>query len=141
MVTVEGGVKRRPSVYGMNLTTSTINERDKRVLLVEDDPDTLALMRRLLARCSIEAVPASTCAAAWRAAEDMGGVDLVVTDEALPDGTGSQLALKLARRYGCEAIVVSGTPPAPSLPTGVGLWLTKPVDFTRLRDAVLALVA
>ena len=114
---------------------------NKRVLLVEDDPDTLALMRVLLTRLSILAVPAANCADAWRAAEALGGLDLVITDESLPDGRGSQLADGLARRYGCEVIVVSGLPPGPLLPRGVRHWLTKPVDFTRLREAVATLVA
>src|SRR3954470_15363507 len=118
------------------LSPDTCN-RDWRVLLVEDDPDTLGLMRRLLARLSIEAVSASTCADALRAVEDLGGVDLVITDQSLPDGRGAQLAAALVRGYGCEAIVVSGSPPEASLPTGVKMWLTKPIDFPRLREVVL----
>jgi DNA-binding response OmpR family regulator len=125
----------------MDPSTRNTNELDRRVLLVEDDPDTLGLMRRLLAHLSLAAVPTSTCADAWRAAESLGGLDLVITDEVLPDGRGAQLASGLARRYGCGAIVVSGSPPEASLPAGVGVWLTKPIDFTRFREAVLALVA
>jgi DNA-binding NtrC family response regulator len=125
----------------MDLSQPTNLDRDKRVLLVEDDPDTLALMRVLLARLSIRAVPAANCADAWRVAEELGSLDLVITDESLPDGRGSQLADGLVRRYGCEIIVVSGLPPGPSLPKGVRHWLTKPVDFTRLREAVVSLVA
>lgn len=116
-------------------------DRQKRVLLVEDDPDTLVLMRMLLSRISIHAVPTANCAEAWRAAETLGRLDLVITDETLPDGRGTQLASGLVRRYGGEVIVVSGLPPGPSLPTGIRHWLTKPVDFTRLRDAVVPLVA
>jgi DNA-binding response OmpR family regulator len=125
----------------MDFPRATNLDRDKRVLLVEDDPDTLALMRRLLARLSIRAVPTATCADAWRAAEELGSLDLVITDETLPDGRGTQLASALVRRYGGAVIVVSGLPPGPSLPRGIEHWLTKPVDFARLREAVVALVA
>lgn len=111
------------------------------VILVEDDPDTLRLMQRLLERLSIRAVPTSTCAEAVRAAAELGGLDLLITDELLPDGRGARLASDLARKYGCEAIVISGAPPEASLPTGVRLWLTKPIDFTHLRDALQKLVA
>ena len=117
------------------------NQLGRRVLLVEDDPDTLRLMQRLLERLSIRAVPTSTCAEAVRAAAELGGLDLVITDEMLPDGRGARLASDFARQYGCEAIVISGVPPEQSLPTGVRLWLTKPIDFTHLREALLKVVA
>jgi DNA-binding NtrC family response regulator len=113
----------------------------KRVILVEDDSDTLLFMRTLLQRMAVTAVPASTCESARRAAEALGGIDLVITDVTLPDGTGVALAFELASRYGCEIIIVSGTPPGPSLPDGVRMWLTKPIDIPRFRDAVLAMVA
>ena len=98
-------------------------------------------MQRLLERLSLRVVPTSSCAEAVRAAAELGGFDLVITDELLPDGRGARLASDFAQRYGCEAIVVSGSPPEPSLPAGVRLWLTKPIDFTHLRDAVLKVVA
>lgn len=132
-------VKQALAIFRMSQPTP--RQLDRRVLLVEDDPDTLVLMQRLLERLSLRAVPTSTCADAVRAAETLGGLDLVITDEVLPDGRGARLASDFVRRYGCEAIVISGLPPEASLPAGVRLWLTKPIDFTRLREAVLKLVA
>jgi DNA-binding response OmpR family regulator len=115
--------------------------RSRRVLLVEDDADTLLIMRRLLGRIAVDAVPASTCAAAQRASEELGGVDLLITDINLPDGTGLALASQMARQYGCETIIVSGLPRSAPLPEGVRFWLTKPIDFAHLQDAVAASVA
>jgi DNA-binding response OmpR family regulator len=121
---------------------STREARPKRVVLVEDDADALEAMNLLLGRIAVAAVPASTCAAALRAAEELGGVDLLIADLGLPDGTGVELACALARRYGgCETIIVSGSVPEAGLPEGVGVWLTKPVEFRRLREAVARLVA
>jgi len=138
---VRGPACVKRSLPVVHMSQPAPGQLDRRVLLVEDDPDTLVLMQRLLERLSLRVVPSSTCAGAVRAAETMGGLDLVITDEVLPDGRGARLASDFVRRYGCEAIVISGLPPEASLPAGVRLWLTKPIDFTRLREAVLKLVA
>jgi DNA-binding response OmpR family regulator len=128
------------------MVEETVRTKDvtgrKRVVLVEDDADTLDAMNLLLERIAVTAVPASTCAAAQRAADALGGVDLLIADLGLPDGTGLELASALATRFGgCATIIVSGSPPEYGLPEGVGVWLTKPVDFTRFREAVARLVA
>ncbi len=108
-----------------------------RVLVVEDHVDTLALLGKLLARISIDAIPTQDCASARSAAARWGRFDLVIADYSLPDGNGAELLAELKEQSGCRTIVVSGHPrPAGPLPAGVDDWVPKPVDLAALTRIV-----
>jgi DNA-binding response OmpR family regulator len=108
-----------------------------RVLVVEDHVDTLALLGKLLARISIDAIPTQDCASARSAAARWGQFDLVIADYSLPDGNGAELLAELKEQSGCRTIVVSGHPrPVGPLPVGVDEWVPKPVDLAALTRIV-----
>ena len=111
-----------------------------RVLVVDDDPDTLVVMGKLLSLIGIDAVPVATCAAARDAAR-AEPFTLVICDHHLPDGDGLALCWNLKQQYGCRTIVMSGTDePAEGLPLSVDLWITKPVQVKALHAAVGRLI-
>jgi CheY-like chemotaxis protein len=109
-----------------------------RVMVVEDHADTLVLMGRLLSLARADGVPVATCAAAREAAGTLGRFDVVIADVTLPDGDGVELLAELKSKYGCRTVALSGYDvPEEGLPAGVDLWMSKPVNLTELRRAVL----
>lgn len=111
-----------------------------RVLVLEDDSDTLIVLGRMLSMVRADAVPANCCAAARAAVETSGPFDLILADGQLPDGDGVELAIALKSEHGCATVVMSGSdPPEDGLPAGVDLWLVKPVRLEQLQNAVRAL--
>jgi DNA-binding response OmpR family regulator len=111
-----------------------------RVLVLEDDPDTLVLLGKFLGTIPADAVPAATCAAARYAAQTLGPFDIIIADAKLPDGSGIELAIALQREKGCATIILSGSDrPEGELPAGVDLWINKPVRLPQLEKAIRAL--
>ncbi|MEV6926873.1 response regulator [Dactylosporangium sp. NPDC051485] len=83
-----------------------------RVLVVDDEPDLCEIVRRVLSRAGAEVLTASGLAGAERlCAEHPGGVDLVLTDLKLQDGSGVQVA-EAARASSPDAMIMfmSGLP-------------------------------
>ena len=111
-----------------------------RVLLLDDHADTLSFMTRLLSRMGADVVAAATCAAARYAMQTLNGFDLLVTDVVLDDGDGLELATELHKAHGCAVVVLSGVERTPTaLPAGVDLWLPKPIEVGRFKEAVQGL--
>lgn len=109
-----------------------------RVIVVEDHPDTLVLMGRMLSMVRADGVPVATCAAAREAARAMERFDVVIADVTLPDGDGIELLAEFKSKYGCRTVALSGyDAPEEGLPAGVDLWICKPVNVAELRRAVL----
>jgi PAS domain S-box-containing protein len=70
-----------------------------RVLLVDDEPSVLAVMREILLSFGLQVEAcASADAAEQLFAQDPGGYDLLVTDHAMPTATGIELAERLRER-------------------------------------------
>jgi PAS domain S-box-containing protein len=117
------------------------------LLLVEDHADTAEAMADLLRGQGYRVTVAATVAAALAAAEaarragNGAGIDLVVSDLGLPDGSGLDLMRELAKRYGLKGIALSGygmeDDVRKSREAGFAEHLTKPVDLHALRAAVL----
>jgi DNA-binding response OmpR family regulator len=108
-----------------------------RVLVLEDDADTLAFLGKLLMMINADAIPTATCEAARYAAATVGPFDVIIADATLPDGDGVALAVALKRSHGTAVVVMTGfEPPAEGLPDGVDLWLVKPVRLPELRRAI-----
>jgi two-component system, chemotaxis family, response regulator WspR len=85
------------------------NQGPPAILLVEDDPDTAALIREALAD-HFGADRVSHCNTVAQAlAADVNAFDLVLTDMNMPDGTGLDvLASLLAQRADLPVVIVTG---------------------------------
>ena len=116
-----------------------VERRSLRILLVEDDADSLSALSRLLSMTGHVAVPAGTAADALRLAQAQR-CDLVVSDVGLPDRSGLELMRELSTLYAIPGIAVSGYTDAADVnecaQAGFARHLKKPVDFQRLLDAV-----
>jgi two-component system CheB/CheR fusion protein len=117
-------------------------ERNLRLLVVEDHPDTADAMADLLRDLGHEVTVARSVAAAREAAERAAGrLDLVISDLGLPDGSGLDLMSELARRHGLRGIALSGYGMDEDLrrsrEAGFAAHLTKPVSLQTLQDAIL----
>jgi CheY-like chemotaxis protein len=122
-------------------------EHPLRVLLVEDHADTAAVMARLLGRMGYDVVCAATASEAIQVAGKEvkeAGIDLVVSDVGLPDGSGLDMMKQLSTAYGLRGIAISGNGGerdiAKSVAAGFGRHLVKPVDVATLRQAIAAMV-
>ncbi|HEX8989676.1 MAG TPA: ATP-binding protein [Rhodocyclaceae bacterium] len=80
------------------------------VLLVDDEPDILEFMSALLESLGCTVRAAAGSAAAWQLFEaDPQGIDLVITDQTMPDMTGIELArAMLARRPDLTVVLSTG---------------------------------
>lgn len=111
----------------------------RRVLLVEDHPDTGALLSRLLRSWGHEVRMAGSVASALEAAS-AESFDLLISDLGLPDGSGHDLMRQLAARGPIQAIAVSGYGASEDIrqsrDAGFAAHLTKPVTPTVLREAI-----
>jgi PAS domain S-box-containing protein len=114
-----------------------------RILLVEDHVDTAEAMVALLEALGHRVTAADTVAAALAAAgaaQESGGLDLVLSDLGLPDGHGHDLMRALRDRYGLPGIALSGygmeEDVAKSHESGFAVHITKPVSLDTLRAAI-----
>ncbi|MFL6293791.1 MAG: ATP-binding protein [Thermoanaerobaculia bacterium] len=118
--------------------------RPLRLLLVEDHPDTAEAMAELLRSLGHEVrVAMSVAAGLEAAAAEIGsgaGIDLLISDLGLPDGTGMDLMRELGSRYGLRGIALSGYGSEDdvrrSLEAGFSRHLTKPVNFRALEAII-----
>jgi two-component system CheB/CheR fusion protein len=118
--------------------------RPLRLLLVEDHSDTAEAMAELLRSLGNEVrVAMSVAAGLDAAAAEIGsgaGIDLVISDLGLPDGTGMDLMRELVSRYGLRGIALSGYGSEEdvrrSLEAGFSRHLTKPINFKALEAVI-----
>lgn len=117
-----------------------------RILLVEDHPDTAAVMADLLGGFGHQVTVAGGVAAALAAVADLANgdrlppLDLVISDLGLPDGNGQELMRELSRRYGLKGIALSGygmeEDRTKSLQAGFSRHLTKPIHPSALQEVI-----
>jgi two-component system CheB/CheR fusion protein len=116
---------------------------EKQILVVDDHPDTLDVLSRLLRSLGYAVKNASTMQEAIAAASG-GNVDLLISDMTLPDGNGSELAQKICANGKIPAIALSGysagDSPADSQTTiddsQFKARLVKPIDFQLLQETI-----
>ena len=111
--------------------------RSARILLVEDDAAVLALTGRVLAEHGYTVVSAADPARALNAAREHE-IDMLLTDQTLPGGTGLELTEKVREiRPGIPAVVMSGyvAEAGSARPHGVA-WLQKPFGAAGLLGSV-----
>jgi PAS domain S-box-containing protein len=124
--------------------TSAAPEHNLRILLVEDEPATLRLLTRLLRARGHEVVAASTLADALASAAQ-NHFDLVVSDVGLPDGSGLDLMHHIAANGRVPGIALTGYGMEEDIrrsrEAGFTAHMTKPIDFTKLDDAICQIMA
>ncbi len=129
---------RDPSLSSADLPVF-VAPMQHRILLVEDDPATLALLGRLLGRQGHLVEQASDCASAVAKAKS-SGFDLLVSDIQLPDGTGHELLGRLNAIRPVRAIALTGFGMDHDIrqasESGFDAHLTKPIEFTQLLAAI-----
>ena len=120
---------------------SNQNIRPRRLLLVEDHPDTLRAFARILRREGFDVQEASNVAEA-RAAARAG--DLLLSDIALPDGDGRDLMRQLSA-MGIPGIAISGFGTAKDREeykrAGFAESFVKPVDVKQVVSAISRVMA
>lgn len=122
-------------------------ERMFHLLLVEDHPDTAEALAELLRSRGYQVSIAGSIAEGLALADSLGtastragGIDLVVSDLGLPDGTGLDLMRELSQRHHLSGIALSGygmeEDVRKSHEAGFRKHLTKPVDVRALEEAI-----
>ena len=110
-----------------------------RILVVDDDPDTLNVLRRLLSREGHEVVTGKTVVAGVELAQQ-GRVDLLISDIALPDGHGYELMAAVKALHGVPGIALSGyvdeRDKLRAVEAGFCVHLDKPVRFDDVLRAI-----
>lgn len=109
-----------------------------RILIVEDHDDTRDALERFLSRCGYGVAVAADLRTALNLLQSQP-FEAVVSDIALPDGTGYAL-ISEARRRGVQAMAIALS--AYSYPrgaedprvTGFDYYLKKPLDWFKLRS-------
>jgi signal transduction histidine kinase/CheY-like chemotaxis protein len=119
---------------------ATPSHRPLSILLVDDHPDTLRAMSRLLRRLEHRVVTANCVRSALDAAQD-NDFDLLISDLGLPDGHGTALMKELVKRRPLKGIALTGYGTESDIlqtrEAGFFAHLTKPIDLDQLRNAIL----
>ncbi len=121
---------------------STAPATGTKVLLVEDDPDSGEMLAILLSSAGFDV----RIAGCFHDAQALAGwCEVMVSDIALPDGSGLDLVRDIRTRRPVRAIALSGfgsrEDVQKSLEAGFEAHLTKPVDLDRLVAAVRRLTS
>jgi len=110
-----------------------------RALLVDDDPGFLSGLAELVKREGFDVATASTLAGA-RASIAADPPDILLVDLRLPDGSGLSLLEAFDAAAAPEVVLITANASmetaVDSLRLGVADYLTKPVDFARVRIAL-----
>jgi len=108
-------------------------------LVVDDEPNSLSALAELVEGEGFATVTAGTLAEA-RSRLGQTPPDVVLVDLMLPDGSGLDLMAELDPSHRAEVILITGNATVDSavaaLRTGVLDYLTKPLDFRRLKTVL-----
>jgi CheY-like chemotaxis protein len=105
-----------------------------RVLVVEDDPDTLAATVEMLQLLGHWAAGVKSAEIAKDRFLD-SAFDVLMTDVGLPALSGIDLAESLRGPHRLEVIFATGRPP-PEVPIADAVWLQKPFTVAQLEAAL-----
>jgi CheY-like chemotaxis protein len=123
------------------IDTPALVPRPVRVLLVEDDADSAEMLSVILASEGFDVRVAGTLRQARLLAPDC---ELVVSDIALPDGSGLELMRELRARHALRGLALSGYGSSQDMQrsreAGFAEHLVKPVEIERLVDALRGLL-
>jgi two-component system, NtrC family, response regulator HydG len=108
-------------------------------LVVDDEPNSLSALAELVETEGFATVTAGTLADA-RSRLSQTPPDVILVDLMLPDGSGLDLLHDLDPTHRTEVVLITGNATVDSavaaLRTGVQDYLTKPVDFRRLKTVL-----
>ena len=125
-------------------TATRTAPRRLKILLVDDNADTLAFLSTMLARRGHAVATSSNMALGLRLATE-ADCDLLISDIELPDGSGLELIESIRSRKPVPGIALSGFGSSgdieQSLAAGFAVHLTKPVDFRRLERVIEQIAA
>ena len=126
------------------LTSEPTNGKLPRILLVEDDLDTLQVLSKLLQRHGYDVMAANSVHKGMELAAKRG-FDMVISDLGLPDGSGLEFMQQIKGRYGVPGIALSGYGTDEDLrqsrAAGFEQHIIKPVNFHALRAAIQRITA
>src|SRR3954467_14967681 len=109
------------------------------VLLVEDHTDTRTVLTALLSRCGCRIVSAKNLKEARSRLAEMS-FSILICDLNLPDGDGLELVRVAKETQQLKAIALTGRESeedrANGMAAGFDSYLTKPIDFHQLREAI-----
>src|SRR5580658_5035098 len=109
----------------------SVERRDKRILVVEDDEGVRAMLVRVLCEDGYSTLSAADGTQALKIARTLH-LDLVVLDLGLPDKAGWDVFEKLTATDPLLAVIVITAKPnqaAAAKASGVGAFFEKPLDF------------
>jgi CheY-like chemotaxis protein len=123
------------------LSTETLNMLQSRILVVDDDADSLYIMELLFNRLGFAVTTASNGREALGRVSSYP-IDLLLTDLSMPVMDGVELCRRLKASPSSRHIPIIVTSALPQLPPAlegvVSAYLRKPIDFERLREALAA---
>ncbi len=123
----------------VQLTAPAAESRPLRILLVDDHQDTCVALERLLVRRGHLVAAAHNVRSAMEAAA-RNSFDLLISDVALPDGTGTELMTYLRAISGIPGIAISGFGMNGDIEKSIGAGfaehLVKPVKMENLEAAI-----
>jgi len=115
-----------------------------KILLVEDHADTARVMSRLLRAGGHEVQVADTVMSAIASAS-ASGIDMIISDIGLPDGTGIDLIQEIRKNSKVPAIALTGfgmeEDVAKCIEAGFNDHLTKPVNLQKLEMVIRQLAS
>ena len=115
----------------------------KSILLVDDSPDTLLAMTKLLRLSGYDVRVARTARDAMKVAAG-GHIDLLISDLGLPDGDGADVMRDCKSRFGVRGIAVTGYTGADvesaCRSAGFDRHFDKPIFFDDLHTAIRELL-
>ena len=125
-------------------TTSEASQQGLKILLVDDHQDTCAALEKLLVRRGYLVAATHNVRSAMEAAV-RNKFDLLISDIALPDGTGMDLMMQLRAISNVPGIAISGfgnnSDIKRSLQAGFSEHLIKPIKLEKLEAAIERAIA
>jgi two-component system CheB/CheR fusion protein len=141
--TAQPASPRAPSEDARPTRSARPADHRRRVLLVEDHPDSARTLARLLGDAGYEVQTAHSVAAALHLA-GAHAFDVMVSDIGLPDGTGYELMTQIRDRHNIPGIALSGYGMEDDLrkgrDAGFHEYVVKPVNASQIVRAIRRLM-
>lgn len=138
------GAARRQVASPAKPSSPPPRDRPLRILLVEDNLETLRAITRLLRVAGFEVETATGVGSALQVAAEKT-FDLIVSDIGLPDGSGLEIMRQLKQRSGLRGIAFSGygaeSDIRASIDAGFAHHLTKPVKIDQLIGLIVGVAS